>query len=149
MDILSEILNCYTVTQKDENRPWGKFYYVSPQHQFVQTYFPSFENNLIVSPKILYVNSNTKLSWQYHHRRNELWKILYGPVGIIRSDTDEEHDIEIFNVGDTIQIPAFQRHRLVGLDNDAIVAELWCHTDANHPSTEDDIVRVSDIYSRS
>lgn len=41
-----------------------------------------------------------------------------------------------------------QRHRLVGLDNDAIVAELWCHTDLNNPSDEDDIVRVSDIYSR-
>lgn len=101
MDKLEEVLKEYIVVQKDENRPLGKFYYVIPHQQFVERYFPEFENNLTVSPKILYINAGAKLSWQYHHRRNELWKIVRGPVGIIRSDDDEQHDIEIFEEGVT------------------------------------------------
>jgi hypothetical protein len=41
-----------------------------------------------------------------------------------------------------------ERHRLVGLDAQAIIAEIWQHTDASHPSDEDDIVRVQDDFGR-
>jgi len=37
---------------------------------------------------------------------------------------------------------------LVGLDADAIIAEIWQHTDAANPSNEDDIVRVQDDFGR-
>ena len=40
-----------------------------------------------------------------------------------------------------------ERHRLIGLHGRALVAEIWQHTDANHPSDEDDIVRVSDDFA--
>ena len=42
-----------------------------------------------------------------------------------------------------------ERHRLVGLENWGVVAEFWQHTDPDHPSDEDDIVRVQDDYKRS
>ena len=29
-----------------------------------------------LSPKILIVNPNSKLSWQYHHRRAEIWRCI-------------------------------------------------------------------------
>ena len=47
-----------------------------------------------------------------------------------------------------IQLKQGERHRLVGLDNWGIVAEIWQHTDAANPSDEEDIIRVQDDFGR-
>ena len=39
-------------------------------------------------------------------------------------------------------------HRLVGLSNWGIIAEIWQHTDPEKPSDEEDIVRVQDDFGR-
>ena len=39
------------------------------------------------------------------------------------------------------------RHRLIGLDDYAVVAEIWQHTD-KIPSDEEDIIRVQDDFGR-
>ena len=39
-----------------------------------------------------------------------------------------------------------ERHRLVGLENYAVVAEIWQHTDIDNPSDEKDIVRLQDDF---
>jgi hypothetical protein len=65
-----------------------------------------------------------------------------------RSISDEEGSIDVLNVGDTITLKQEERHRLVGLDDYAVIAEIWQHTDANNPSDEDDIVRVQDDFGR-
>jgi hypothetical protein len=39
------------------------------------------------------------------------------------------------------------RHRLIGLDDFGVVAEIWQHTDAI-PSDEEDIIRVQDDFGR-
>ncbi|MFN5440657.1 MAG: phosphoheptose isomerase, partial [Flavobacteriia bacterium] len=93
-----------------------------------------------LSPKLLVVAAGQRLSWQYHNRRAEIWKVVQGTVGIVRSDDDTE--------GQTIKLAQGERHRLVGLDADAIIAEIWQHTDASNPSNEDDIVRVQDDFGR-
>jgi hypothetical protein len=41
-----------------------------------------------------------------------------------------------------------ERHRLIGLDSWAIVAEIWQHTDIENPSNEEDIVRIQDDFGR-
>ena len=41
-----------------------------------------------------------------------------------------------------------ERHRLVGLSDYAVIAEIWQHTDATNPSDEDDIVRLQDDFGR-
>ena len=41
-----------------------------------------------------------------------------------------------------------ERHRIIGMDDYAIVAEIWIHTDKYNPSDEDDIVRLKDDYDR-
>jgi hypothetical protein len=41
-----------------------------------------------------------------------------------------------------------ERHRLVGLNDWGIVAEIWMHTDPNLPSDEEDIVRINDEFGR-
>ena len=50
--------------------------------------------------------------------------------------------MEIFNEGDQLILQQGERHRLIGLDETSVVAEIWQHTDKNNPSDEDDIIRV-------
>ena len=50
--------------------------------------------------------------------------------------------------GDQIKLKKEQRHRLVGLDDWAVIAEIWQHTEKDNPSNEDDIVRINDDYGR-
>ncbi len=94
------------------------------------------------------VKPNTKLSWQYHHRRAEIWRVIKGNAGVVKSDTDEEGELTILKTFDQITLKQGERHRLVGLGDWAVIAEIWQHTDANNPSNEDDIVRVQDDFGR-
>ena len=61
---------------------------------------------------------------------------------------DNENEMLIHKVKDLIQLKEQERHRLVGLSNIGVVAEIWIHTDVNNPSDEQDIVRLQDDYSR-
>tara|TARA_B100000795_G_scaffold265733_1_gene247955 strand:- start:90 stop:260 length:171 start_codon:yes stop_codon:yes gene_type:complete len=56
--------------------------------------------------------------------------------------------MKVYNEGDQIVLQQGERHRLIGLDDYSVVAEIWQHTDANHPSDEDDIIRVQDDFGR-
>jgi len=73
---------------------------------------------------------------------------VQGTVGIVRSDDDTEGEVVHYTEGQTIKLAQGERHRLVGLDAAAIIAEIWQHTDAANPSNEDDIVRVQDDFGR-
>jgi mannose-6-phosphate isomerase-like protein (cupin superfamily) len=139
----------------NEKRPWGGFFVIaeSEASNFLDTYFPSLNKNELIaanklSPKILIVEAGKRLSWQYHFRRAEIWKVIGGAVGIIRSDDDEEKPLEIFNSGDIIKLKQGERHRLIGLNNWGIIAEIWQHTNKENPSDEEDIVRLSDDFGR-
>ena len=145
----------YRFERTDFNRPWGGFFVIDERDapQFAREYFPDLnEEELIggrkVSPKILLVAPNKRLSWQYHHRRSEVWRVLEGPVGIMRSDTDAQTTVEHYQPGDVITLKKGERHRLVGLDDWGKVAEIWQHTDPDHPSDEEDIVRLQDDFGR-
>ena len=67
---------------------------------------------------------------------------------MIKSDTDEEGELMTLEVGDKVILSKGERHRLVGLETTGIVAEIWQHTDPNHPSDENDIVRLQDDFGR-
>ena len=147
--------NQFTIVSKDHNRPWGGFFVIAEEQaqQFANQYFDGLEVSTLkrggaLSPKILVVAPEKRLSWQYHHRRAEIWRVIQGQVGVKRSANDAEGELELLNVGDTITLQQGERHRLIGLDNYAVIAEIWQHTDANHPSDEDDIVRVQDDFGR-
>ena len=73
---------------------------------------------------------------------------MEGPVAVKRSHTDEEGELVVYQVGETIKLAQGERHRLIGLDKQAIIAEIWQHTDAAQPSDEEDIVRVQDDFGR-
>ncbi len=140
---------------RDFERPWGGFFVIdeSQAQKFANQFFSHIEFSAIqldrkLSPKILVVQSDKRLSWQYHHRRAEIWKVVAGEVGVVTSDTDAEGELQNLNVNDIIELRQGQRHRLVGLDGWGILAEIWQHVDANNPSNEEDIVRVQDDFGR-
>ena len=54
----------------------------------------------------------------------------------------------MYNEGDQVVLKQGERHRLIGLDHFCVVVEIWQHTDANHPSDEEDIIRVQDDFGR-
>ena len=139
----------------DYNRPWGGFFVIEEKdaQKFADTYFNKLDVQSLkisgkLSPKILLVKPESRLSWQYHHRRAETWRIVKGEVGIVRSFNDTESAVVNYKEGDLITLQKEERHRLVGLKDWAIIAEFWQHTDPSNPSNEDDIVRVQDDYSR-
>ena len=134
------------------NRPWGGFLLIdeSQSKEFINKFISNedlkIENK--VSPKILIINPNSRLSWQYHQRRKEIWKVLKNDVGIIKSKDNNETEMKIFKAGDVVKIHKGERHRIIGLSDFGIVAEIWIHTDPASPSDENDIVRLHDDYSR-
>ena len=145
----------FEITSKDFQRPWGGFLVIAEEQaqKFADKFFDGInvENIKIggkLSPKILVVKPNSKLSWQYHHRRAEIWKVFKGEVGVSRSFDDNEKSLEKLIKGDQIKLKKGERHRLIGLNDFAVLAEIWQHTDPNNPSDENDIVRLSDDYGR-
>ena len=148
-------LNNLNVISKDIIRPWGGFYLINESQIqiFSNLFFNKFDiskfyNSGKLSPKILVIKPKKSLSWQYHYRRSEIWSVIKGSIKVIKSDDNTEQNEYILNKGDQIEIKKEERHRIVGLDDYALVAEIWIHTDKDNPSNEDDIVRVQDDFDR-
>jgi mannose-6-phosphate isomerase len=152
MDVESKGL---VIERYDMSRPWGGFFVIeeSDAQRFADIYFNGLSVDDLriagkLSPKILVVKPHTRLSWQYHHRRAERWRVVKGQVAVMTSNTDEEGPVKKLSVGEEIILQCGERHRLIGLEDWGIVAEFWQHTDADNPSDEDDIVRVQDDFGR-
>jgi mannose-6-phosphate isomerase-like protein (cupin superfamily) len=152
-----EIIKSYgfSIVSHDFERPWGGFLVIdeSQAQDFSNKFFEGLDVNSLkiggkLSPKILIIKPEARLSWQYHNRRAEIWQVYKGSAGIIKSDSNVENEMEVFNEGDQIVLQQGERHRLIGLDDFCVVAEIWQHTDADNPSDEDDIIRVQDDFGR-
>ncbi len=153
LDIIEEIKgHGLKIIGHDFNRPWGGFLIIDEQQSKDFIYkFITKENLKIkekVSPKILIVNPNSRLSWQFHNRRKEIWKVYKNDVGVIRSMNDNQGKMKVIKQGEIIEFKNRERHRLIGLSNFGVVAEIWIHTNSNNPSDEHDIIRIEDDYSR-
>ena len=145
----------FKIISRDFERPWGGFLVIneSQAQDFANKFFDGLNIDSLkiggkLSPKILIVNPNSKLSWQYHHRRAEIWRVYKGRVGVSKSMNDNEQPMVILNEKDQIKLKQGERHRLIGLDDFGVVSEIWQHTDRDNPSDENDIVRLSDDYGR-
>ncbi len=145
----------FKIVAQDQLRPWGGFFVIDENQaqDFANAFFEGISTQDLkisgkLSPKILMVAPNRKLSWQYHHRRAEIWRVVSGTVGVITSETDSEGVLKELKPGDQIRLQQGERHRLVGLEGWGVIAEIWQHTDKENPSDEDDIVRVQDDFGR-
>jgi mannose-6-phosphate isomerase-like protein (cupin superfamily) len=145
----------FSIASFDFKRPWGGFFVIDEDQaqEFANVYFEGLDVERLrvagkLSPKILMVKPGTRLSWQYHNRRAETWKVVVGPVGIVKSFDDTQKEMIKYQNGDIIVLQQRERHRLIGLNNWGVVAEFWQHTDSSNPSNEMDIVRVQDDFAR-
>lgn len=145
----------FRIVDKDHNRPWGGFFVIAEEQaqRFTDVYFDDVDVSSLkisgkLSTKILIVAPTKRLSWQYHHRRAEIWHVIQGQAGVVRSNTDSENKLEILNVGATVTLLQGERHRLVGIEDYAVVSEISQHTEADNPSDENDIVRLQDDFRR-
>ena len=147
----------FDISSKDFDRPWGGFFVIneSQADQFIETYFPGYTKAELMigeklSPKFLVVAPNKRLSWQYHFRRAEIWRVVNGPVKVAISENDDETPGKLYEEGDVIVLQKGTRHRLIGApDNYGVVAEIWQHTEPSEPSDEEDIIRLQDDFGRS
>ena len=149
----------YHITGTDNQRPWGGFICIDPAQaeQFAADFFAASEviakdnanAHAPLSPKILFVRPEARLSWQYHHRRAELWRFLTAGAYYCNMSDELPAQPTPTQAGDIVRLAAGERHRACGdAQHPTIIAELWQHIDLAHPSTEDDIVRVADDYQR-
>jgi mannose-6-phosphate isomerase len=146
----------FSIASSALDKPWGGFYVLDEKEaeRFARYFFPEDAEAMLkgrnkLSPKILVVAPGKRLSWQYHFRRAEIWKLIAGVAGVAISDTDTENPHKKMTMGEITRLKKGERHRLVGLPEGwGAVAEIWQHTDAANPSDESDIVRVQDDFSR-
>ena len=90
MDYLHKIENeikglGFDIVSKDFERPWGGFLVIDENQaqEFANKFFDGINIQTLkiggkLSPKILIIKPNSKLSWQYHYRREEIWKVFKG-----------------------------------------------------------------------
>src|SRR5687767_10231822 len=84
----------FKIVSKDFDRPWGGFFVLDETQAvtFGSLFFPEInipslkKGGRKLSPKILMVQPGKRLSWQYHYRRAEIWKLYAGTAGIVTSD---------------------------------------------------------------
>lgn len=145
----------FKIVNSDETRPWGGFYVIDETQStdFIKFFFNDVpeaqqQSSGKISPKILIVEGNKRLSWQYHHRRAEVWKVIGGEVGVVISNDNKEGEVHSKKKNNIIILNKGERHRLVGKDGWGVIAEIWQHTDNDNPSDEEDIVRVQDDFGR-
>lgn len=147
----------FRIASSDLEKPWGGYYVLDEKDAplFARYFFPDDAQAMLgtsnkLSPKILVVALGKRLSWQYHFRRAEIWKLIAGVAGIVISDSDVEQEQKVIALGEVVRLKVGERHRLVGLQNSwGAVAEIWQHTDPQNPSDENDIVRLQDDFNRA
>jgi len=101
----------FKVVAKDFECPWGDFLVIKEEEaqDFANRFFDGIDVDTLrvegkLSPKILIVKPGARLSWQYHHRRAEIWHTYQGEVGIIRSDNNKEGELFRFKEGQLIRL---------------------------------------------
>ena len=107
-------------------RPWGEYHILHEEKG--------------CKVKKIIVNPGGKLSYQYHHHRNESWCIIEG-VGIFTLN-----DVNTMcTPGDTLIIPQGAKHMIHNVSDEPLT---FIEVQRGTYFGEDDIVRISDAYGR-
>ena len=113
---------------KDESiRPWGHYDIL-------------LDSNECKVKKIV-VKSGQRLSYQYHHKREEHWTVVKGEAIVTLNGTDI-----VIKAGEHIHIPLKAKHRISNKTNEDVI---FIEVQYGSYFGEDDIVRVEDDYERS
>ena len=110
----------------EQIRPWGEYEILLDEKD--------------VKVKRIRVKPNSRLSYQYHHKRQEQWTVVSGNLTIVLDDE------KVFrSPGESIKIPLGARHRAWNeTDEDVVFIEVQTGSYLG----EDDIIRFEDDYQR-
>lgn len=109
-----------------ESRPWGMY----------EVLLDSDETKV----KRITVAPDSRLSYQYHHKRSEVWVVIKGILTVVLDDF--EHTVR---PGGSITIPQGSKHRAWN-KTDQLVQFIEVQTGTYFG--EDDIIRLQDDYDR-
>ena len=90
--------------------------------------------------KILHIDRQHSLSYQYHRVKDETIHLLRGLVDLEVGTPDGERRVVRMNPGDSFRIPAGLRHRMTAVEDSDLL-------EASTPEL-DDVVRLEDDYGR-
>lgn len=107
-------------------RPWGTYYVLADE--------PNYKLKRIV------VHPGQKLSYQYHHKRQEQWTVIEGDATVVLDDKKIS-----LKYGESIFIPLGAKHRMMNLSGKPVV---FIEVQTGTYFGEDDIVRIEDEYDR-
>ena len=110
-----------------DKRPWGQYWVL--------------DDSTTHKVKRIEVDPDERLSYQYHHRRSEVWTIVSG-VGRITLDGI----VKDYKVGDTAIITQGMKHRI---ENPMAIPLVFIEVQHGTYFGEDDIVRIADDYQRA
>ena len=108
-------------------RPWGKYFVLEDE--------PNYKL------KRIEVNPGHRLSYQYHHHRQEFWTIVEGEAVVVLDEV--EH---VLKYGESIFIPLGAKHRIENRGSELLV---FVEVQTGTYYGEDDIVRIEDEFGRS
>ena len=108
-------------------RPWGEYFVldVSETHKV---------KRIVVKP-------GGRLSYQYHHKRSEIWTIVSGVASITLNG-----DLKDYEPGMVIKIPQGTKHRVQNRENENLI---FIEVQLGTYFGEDDIVQIEDDYNRT
>ena len=107
-------------------RPWGRYFVLHDEANY--------------KVKRIEVESNQRLSYQYHFKRAEAWTIVSGEATVTIDGVDR-----IYHVGETAIIPLSAKHRVANYGASLLV---FIEVQTGTYFGEDDIVRIEDDYER-
>ena len=107
-------------------KPWGSFINILDEKY--------------TKVKQIIVKPGQSPSYQYHHKRSEIWVIVKGTAEVRIDDVVTTH-----TVGDIIEIPIGARHQPINSGDDDLI---FIEIQLGEYFGEDDIVRLEDKYGR-
>lgn len=116
----------YAVGDSDE-RPWGRWEVLAVGDCYTV-------KRITVKPK-------SRLSYQYHHHREEHWVIAEGRARVTLDGAET-----VAPLGTHVHIPKGARHRI---ENPGEVPVVFIEVQQGEVLDEDDIVRVEDDFGRA
>ncbi|MFC6269337.1 phosphomannose isomerase type II C-terminal cupin domain [Frigoriflavimonas asaccharolytica] len=107
-------------------RPWGKYFVLADEPHY--------------KLKRIEVNPGQRLSYQYHHHRQENWTIIEGSATVILNDEEIK-----LSYGESIFIAQGAKHRIMNLTDFPLI---FIEVQTGKYFGEDDIVRLQDDFER-
>ena len=86
------------------------------------------------------MNAGHRLSYQYHHHRQEFWTVVQGEAVVVLDGV--EH---IVKYGESIFIPLGAKHRIENRSSELLI---FIEVQTGTYFGEDDIIRLEDDYAR-